>query len=224
MIDYVYTNQPIELAASAVAKIIKQHLNKGEHVLWLLSGGSGIPIAINASKKLINVNLANLAVSLTDERYGLVGHSDENWQQLIDGGFNLPGADCYRVLIGQNIEKTTMAFNSWLKTELQESNYKFGIFGFGVDGHTAGIKPHSKAISSPNFTASIAAKDFKRITMTFTAIKKLDEIIIQASGPDKQPILHNLLNHDISPEKQPVQILKTVPRATVYTNNKEDIK
>src|SRR5450830_1401642 len=78
---YVYTNKPTEQAAAQTAKTLIDHLSKGERILWLLSGGSSIPIAIIASQSLQNIDLSNLFVSLTDERYGPIGHKDENWQQ-----------------------------------------------------------------------------------------------------------------------------------------------
>lgn len=224
MIDYVYTNEPVEQAVSSVVEAIKNHLSKGERVLWLLSGGSGTTIAVEASKRLRLSNLSNLFVSLTDERFGLIGHNDENWQQLVDAGFYLPGANLYRPLIGKDIEPTRLAFNTWLSDQITMADYKIGIFGIGVDGHTAGIKPHSSAVSSTDLVASFQGTDFERITITFSAIRKLDEAIIQASGSDKASVLQNLINNNLPLDEQPAQILKLIPRVTLYTNNKEKNK
>ena len=224
MIDYVFTNHPVEEATDNIVKVLKLHLEKGDRVLWLLSGGSGINVAIRASKKLEGIDLTNLFVGLTDERYGLVGHKDENWQQLLDNSLSLPGANLYRTLTGQDIDQTTTAFDNWLKSQLEKSDYKIGIFGFGADGHTAGIKPDSSAVSAPNLAASFIGDDFERITVTFKTIKQLDEVVIQASGINKLPIIRDLMNSNIPLNKQPVQILKLVPHATLYTNNKKEIK
>jgi len=222
MIDYFYTEQPTDQAANTVAKVIKEHLKKSERVLWLLSGGSGIEVAIKASKSLKKSDLSNLFVSLTDERYGEIGHKYENWQQLLDAGFDLPGANLYRPLIGKVVDQTVAKFNDWLNTQLKISDYKIGIFGLGTDGHTAGIKPKSSATKSQSLVASFIGDDFERITITFDAIRKLDEIVIQASGIEKQPIINSLINNTVSYIDQPAQILKFVPRATLYTNNKEE--
>ena len=91
--NYIYTNTPIEAAAKDLADKLFKHLSSGERVLFLMSGGSSIPISIMASKILKGVNLSNLYVSLTDERYGVVVQTDENWQQLINGGLDLTDAN-----------------------------------------------------------------------------------------------------------------------------------
>lgn len=222
MINYFYTEKPTNQAASAVTKVIKAHLEKSERVLWLLSGGSGIEIAIKVSKSLAKSDLSNLFVSLTDERYGEIGHKDENWQQLLDAGLKLPGANLYRPLIGKDSGQTVAKFNDWLNTQLKISDYKIAIFGLGTDGHTAGIKPRSSATKSQSLVASFIGNDFERITITFDAIRKIDEAVIQASGIEKQSIINGLINNTVSYVDQPAQILKFIPRATLYTNNKEE--
>lgn len=218
--NYIYTNDPIEQSASAAADAILEQLSTGKRVLWLLSGGSGAAIAIAASKKLQGNDLTNLFVTITDERYGPVGHKDENWQQLLDAGLELPRATLYRPLFGQDKNKTTSAMNAWIAEHLESTDYRLGIFGFGTDGHTAGIKPNSPAATSRELVASFTGDDFERITITFEVIKKLDEAIIQASGADKRSVIRSLLNDSILLNDQPAQILKTIPLATLYTNNK----
>ena len=219
---YIYTNTPIEKAATFAANKLIEHLTKGERVLLLLSGGSGAAIAIDVAKRLININLSNLVVSMTDERYGLVGHKDENWQQLIDAGLNLPGATLYRPLIGQDIETTTEKFNNWLAEQFKSADYKFGIFGMGNDGHTAGIKPNSDAVSSLNLAAFFKSEDFERITITLPTIRKIDEAVIQASGIEKRAVIRDLIYKDIPLNDQPAQILKIIPHAILYTNNQRE--
>ena len=219
---YIYTNTPIEDAAADVADKLITHLADKERVLWLLSGGSSIPIAIQASAKLKGHNLSKLFVSLTDERFGEVGHADENWQQLIDGGLDLPGANLYRPLIGQDSTRTTIAFGNWLSEQFQHADYSLGIFGLGADGHTAGIKPHSPAAQSTELAACFVGDDFERLTISLVAAAKIDEAIIQASGPNKQQIIHDLMYYDVSLDDQPAQILKQISATTIYTNNPKE--
>ncbi len=179
-------------------------------------------IAVESCRELKNHDLSNLTVSLTDERYGVVGHFDENWQQILNLGFDLPGANMYRQLIGKSREETTVAFNNWLKDQFQINDYKIALFGIGSDGHTAGIKPGSAAITSNNLAASFTGNDFERITITFPGILKLDEAITQASGVDKKPIIKNLLNDAIDITIQPAQILKQIPISIFFSNNKKE--
>ena len=220
MMDYICTNEPIKQAALAAAGSIREHLYKGERVLWLLSGGSSLTIAVMASqnKRLKNIDLSNLYISVTDERFGPIGHDNENWQQLIDAGFWLHGANLYRPLTGRDIETTTTAFNNWLETQFKTADFKLGIFGIGVDGHTAGIKPFSSATESTDYATSYSCNKFERITISFFAIEQLDQAIIQASDDEKQPIVNEFIYEKFPIDKQPAQILKKIPNISIYTN------
>ncbi len=218
-IECNYTDNPIEQAGMAAADSIIDHLDKDERVLLLLTGGSGLAIANHICDQLKSIKKNNLYVSVTDERYGDVGHKDENWQQLLNNGFNLPGANLYRPLNGKSRNKATTDFSNWLTEQIYKADYKIALFGFGTDGHTAGVKPHTEAVDSPNFADSFTGEDFERITMTPKAISLLDEAIIQASGIAKIPVLSSLMNETIDIHDQPVQVLKSVPVVKLFTNN-----
>ena len=206
--------------AKYIAKTLLEHLTRGEKVLWLLGGGSGIAVSLAVSKILRenDTDLSRLSVMLTDERYGEIGHADENYRQLLDQGFSLPGAKFYRVLDGKNRATTTRNFAKTLRENLAECDFAIGMFGIGADGHTAGIKPHSPAVTATDFAKGFAGADFERITMTFPAIKKLDEIVIYAIGRDKWPTLSKLIRENIPLPDMPAQILKSVKKTTLFTN------
>ena len=63
-----------------ITKKINDFLEDDKQVLWLLSGGSNIILEIeilNILEKKFGEKLKeNLAVTLMDERYGPIGHSD----------------------------------------------------------------------------------------------------------------------------------------------------
>jgi 6-phosphogluconolactonase/glucosamine-6-phosphate isomerase/deaminase len=221
--NYVYTDKPIELAANHVADVLKEHLSNSERVLWLMTGGSGLLISVLASKKLEGTpNLLNLFVTLTDERFGPVGHKDENWQQLLDMGFDLPSANLYRPLIGENTVSTATKFADWLDEKLEITDYSIGLFGLGTDGHTAGIKPHSPAVTASSLAVSYKGDDFERVTIGFSVIRQIDEAIIQVSGDNKRKVLRELIFDSLPLDTQPAQILKEIPNLTIYSNNPKE--
>jgi 6-phosphogluconolactonase/glucosamine-6-phosphate isomerase/deaminase len=217
----IYSDNPISATAQHLASTIKEHLAAGEHVLWFLSGGSGIQVVLETDRLLVDTDLTNLHVTLSDERYGPVDHPDENWKQLLDDGMQLQGATLYRPLIGEECTKTTDEFGAWIMQTMSNVNYKIGLFGIGNDGHTAGIKPHSSAVDAAAWADSFQGDDFQRITMTPFAISQLDEAVIQASGADKLSTLRQLVHQTIEITNQPAQILKTIKKCTLYTDNKE---
>jgi 6-phosphogluconolactonase/glucosamine-6-phosphate isomerase/deaminase len=228
--EIIHDIQPV---TQYVTEVISAHLENNERVLWLVPGGSALIIAAAVGENLTKHDVKNLTVMLTDERYGPVDHADSNWKQLMDLGFSLPGAKLIPVLTkenndappkgvvvvmdGPNIYETGRQFARQLEQQFGEADFKIGLFGMGADGHTAGILPHSPAVSSEQFVASYKAPHFERITMTPQAIAQLDEAILYAVGTEKRDALYNL-HQDISLEKQPAQVLKKVPKLTIFTD------
>lgn len=204
-----------------VATTIQEHLDKGERVLWILSGGSGGKVCAEVSKRLTG-DLTNLTTTLSDERYVPVGDPDENWQQLLDYGFTVPRATVYRPLQGKDRPATAIDLEQWVKDQLPRADYRIGVFGIGVDGHTAGLKPGTSAVTATGGAADFTGDDFERITITFDIIKQLDEVVVQAMGADKAVVLDALLRQDIPIQTQPAQILKSVAKSTLFTDYKEN--
>lgn len=219
--EIIVNNNPVSASAEYLASTIKEHLAADEHVLWLLSGGSGLQVVLATDQLLTGTDLTNLSVTLSDERYGTLGHPDENWQQLLDGGMTLSGATMYRPLIGEDRTKTTDEFGAWLMQVMTSADYTIGLFGIGTDGHTAGIKPHSSAATTTAWAEHFTGDDFERLTMTPLAVSQLDEAVLQASGVNKVPTLRTLLYETAEISVQPAQILKSVPKTTLFTDNED---
>lgn len=221
--NYIYTPTPQQEAAQYTAGRINDALIEGKKVLWLLSGGSGIQVAVQAAKLLQQAPLHNLFVTLTDERFGPVGHANENWQQLLDAGFALSKAGLYRPLTGNDRTTTTAEFSSWLHNALTTCDYSIGIFGVGTDGHTAGIKPYVVNPELTDYATDFNGEDYERITITPAAIRRINEIVLQASGPDKLPVLATLLDQPLPPIAEfPAGILHAVQNVCIYTDNKKE--
>lgn len=201
---------------------LSEHLAAGERVLWLVSGGSNIQVAVEVAKRLQDVQKNNLYVSLVDERYGEVGGSTSNWQQLMEAGFSLDEAHLVPVLDGTSREDAASRFDNWLGDQFGQADYTIGLLGIGADGHTSGIKANSEAVTASGWVTDYTWDDFERITTAFDAIKRLDEVVIYAMGDDKASTLRDLLHHDIPLSTQPAQVLKSVKKSTLYTDYKED--
>lgn len=217
---YIYTLSRTDVA-DALAQTIKEHLNADERVLWLLSGGSALATAVLVADQLSGTDTSKLAVSLVDERYGPLGHANENWQQLLDAGFTLPTAELYRPLVGKDRAVTTQAFSQWLQAHITGADYSVGLFGIGADGHTAGIKPGTLSTVASGWATDYESTDYERVTMTFEAIEHLSEGMIQAIGPDKAEVIAQLLHQDIARTEQPAQVLKSLKKSTLFTDYKE---
>lgn len=218
MTSYAKITTPDPVAEYLAAAVTKR-LSRGKRVLWLVCGGSSIAVAAAASKLLAGHDLSKLAVTLTDERYGYVGHPDSNWRQLSEAGFALPGARLRPVLTGASMDSTVAGFADILEEELDRADYRLGFFGIGPDGHVAGILPGSPAVDADDLTAGYDAGNFRRLTMTFQAISALDEAVVYAVGEAKWPVLDQL-EDELELDVQPAQALKDIETLTVFNDHK----
>lgn len=209
-----------EPTAKYLAEKISSQLQESKTVLWLLSGGSAIAVAVAAAEHLKGQDLAGLTVSLIDERYGQPGHPDSNWRQLETAGFNLPGATLHPVLTGVDQPATATTYADFLKNQFSAVDFRLGLLGIGPDGHTSGILPHSPAVTAPGLVCAYDGPDYQRVTTTPAALACLDEAVIYATGPAKWSVLDRL-ETDAPVADQPAQALKSVSKLTIFTDRPE---
>lgn len=219
----IRTTIKVEDAANFIVLSILNQLKLDKNVLFFVTGGSSIAVAVKVSELLRKSEHKKLTVMLTDERYGPVGHKDSNWQQLMDQGFDLPQAKLIPILTGDDFATTTEKFNENLAYEFNVSGYTIGLFGVGKDGHTAGIIPSSIAVDSPDLACGHHTETFSRITITPQLIKELDEAVVFMQGKEKWGVARDLEKNIPTRaggdfKKAPVQILKKVPLLTIFTD------
>ncbi len=215
----IKTTIKAEDAANFVASSVLKQLQSGKHVLLFLAGGSSIAVALKMAEILSQYECENLAVTLTDERYGSIDHFNSNYFQLMDKGFDIPEARFIPVLIDEDRNITTEKFEKVLAEELKKAEYKIGLFGIGVDGHTAGILPGSPALHSEDLISSYDTPIFSRITITPKVIEKMDEAVVWVQGQEKWEVIKNL-EKEIDINLEPAQILKKVPLLTIFSDLK----
>ncbi len=210
-------------AAEILAAKIADSLKQDKKVLWLLSGGSNIPLSVSAleilktlfSKKTLK---ANLAVTLTDERYGPVSYPFSNWQHLIKDGFKLKEVKAVPVLSGLSLEETVKEFEQNYKKLTQWADIIIGQFGIGVDGHIAGVLPDTIGVNSKEIACAYEAVRFTRISLTLNTIKNISVVYAFVFGSAKKTMLHIFHNHASSLEEMPALILKHIPEAYLYSD------
>ena len=217
-----FHSTPQSNVAPFIADRIIKKLQEGKKVLWLLSGGSGSSICIEASKLLAGHDLSNLFVTMSDERYGDIGHPDENIAQLLQMNLQLPGATLYRPLNGSDRPETARMFSLWLKDITQKVDYKIATLGVGEDGHTCGIKPHSTAVTSQSIVEDSQGEDFERITITLQLLRQLDEAVVQIYGISKHSIVNQLLTGSGDTNDYPMLAIRDIPEVNIFSDYKEE--
>lgn len=208
-----------EAPAHYIASIIVPLLADNKCVIWLVSGGSALTVAVRA-RQLIGkaVTTDQLHVGLADERYGSPGHADSNYQQLIDAGFLTKNVIMHPVLAGKDTAQTAASYAATLGYLLNKSDAAIGLFGMGKDGHTAGLLPDNPIMQKPNLADYYIAPDFERISITPLCIGRLDAAVLYAVGKDKWPALKTLENS--ASERLPVCALKKAASLIVYSDYK----
>lgn len=216
-----YTVASVDTVVTRVVQVLAEGLQAGNKVLWLVSGGSVVPIAVAALRQLNQqaVAIGQLTIMLADERFGPVGHAESNWRQLEVAGFAAGEARCIPTLQGKDAESTRLDYTSALANALDTTTLHIGLFGIGADGHTAGILPHSPAANedAPLITA-YQADDYLRLTVSASLFPRLDVAIAYAAGEQKEPALQALQQAAATPREQPALLLARATRTDIYND------
>lgn len=204
-----------------MARSIAAGLKAGK-VLWLICGGSNIPLSklamdiVRAST--LDIELKNLTLGLTDERYGIVGHKDSNWQQLIQAGFNFDSIETLPVLTGKPLQETVSDYAKKLGEAFKQSQFVVAQFGIGSDGHIAGMLPHTAGIHSSGLVCGYESAPYVRITITPPAFLHIDEAYAFVFGASKHEAVTRLWQKDLTIDEMPCQILKRIQECRFYSD------
>jgi 6-phosphogluconolactonase/glucosamine-6-phosphate isomerase/deaminase len=209
----------LEDAVAPLADRLNRELTLHEHVLWLVTGGSSIVVSVKVMELIPDKLSGRLAIYLTDERFGPIGHPDSNIQQLVNAGFNPKEATVVPVLVpAVALEDTVTRYEDAIKTGFDEADIIIGQFGIGPDGHISGILPGSDAVTSIRLVDGYTTETYTRITTTFPALKRVDVAFAFAFGDSKLAALTKLRDKDLSLSEEPSQILKQIPECYIYSD------
>jgi 6-phosphogluconolactonase len=210
-------------AANALQKRLLQELSGHKRVLWFVTGGSNIALSVAIMSNIPVESRANLAIMLTDERYGSFDHPDSNARQLREAGFDTSGATFIPVLTPENLslEAACSRYQDALKTAFTYADVVIAQFGIGPDGHIAGILPHSPAVQARKLATGYDGGNFVRITITPPAFKHIDAAYAYACGSTRHLALVNLQQKKLVLASEPAQILKRLAESYVYNDQVE---
>lgn len=208
--------------ARALELRLRQELQSGRRVLWLVAGGSNIPITCQIMQQLPDALSELLTIIPTDERYGQPGHPDSNVQQLMNLGFAPKQAVFYTPLDGSSLDNTIARYNATLLQALSGTDRAIGQLGIGADGHIAGILPHTPALKAEAMVTGYRAPDYTRVTITLAALRRLDAAYVFAYGDEKRAALERLRGGDLNVEDQPAQGLRDIAEVYIYNDLLEE--
>lgn len=209
--------------ADLTERLVRE-LAGGQRVLWLTSGGSNVPSTVQIMNNIPPELKSKLTVMPVDERYGEPGHDASNWQHLLDAGFEAGQATLLPALeAGLDFQATQAHYEQQAGQAFKDNQLVIAQLGIGGDGHIAGILPDSEAANETGqLVAAYQSTPFARLTLTFTALRRVTAAYAFAFGNTKHEALTSLQAQSIELAKQPAQILKQMPEAYVYSDQVGD--
>ncbi len=207
-------------AEAAITNSLKTALKVNQRVLWIVPGGSNIPLTVHIMDNLSGEESANLAIILSDERFGPIDHHDSNLHQMYHAGFNPKKATVIPVLRpGVDLDETINLYGQAAQVAISAAAKVITFLGMGPDGHVAGILPGSPASKNPKaWVVGYETPEFIRLTLTPRALSHTSEAFVVARGDAKRQALEQLKSKSLSLTKQPAQLLKKLPQATIFND------
>ncbi len=210
--------------ADLTERLVRE-LAAGRRVLWLVSGGSNIPVSVEIMGNIPPELSQKLSVMPADERYGQLGHADSNWAQLLEAGFDAKKATLLPVLqAGLSLEQTAEGYDKLAKQAFADNEAIIAQLGIGEDGHIAGILPGSPACAeTKTLIVGYPNSPLDRLTLTFAGLCQVNAAYAFAFGNTKHQALSALRDEDLPLDQQPSQILKQLSEAYVYNDQVGEI-
>lgn len=182
-------------------------LEKGEGVM--LAGGR-TPLEIYRRAFQDGLSTGG-TLFLSDERYVPVTDPQSNYGTIVPMVGTL-----LRINTGLPIEAAAQAFHDDLG---RIKRIPFGLLGLGTDGHTASLFTLTDAALRDDRLAIpvIRAEKPDRISVTPALLRRVEKLIILATGAEKQAVIQTLLD---SPESIPAGVaLAGHPNVELWTAN-----
>lgn len=200
--------------------------------LLLLSGGSS-PKSLY--KRLSLSNLSVGAVATVDERFGPYGHGQSNERMFEETGIykwaEKQNAKVYRVLhkgASVTLEEAAQNYETEIKEAFRKFPKKVAVMGVGSDGHTAGIAPGvswwdtNRLVVGYKNNPTAGGPGWhwpERVTLTFTALRKVDKFLLLVFGEEKRRVLERIyLNKEVSLQEFPAAFYLEVAGKTTIIN------
>ena len=208
--------------AHILALEFTQQLELHHKVLWLVSGGSNIPLTVQVLDELPDNLTSRLTIMPIDERYGPVGHQDSNIKQLYQAGLELKHAALFSPLDGGSLAAAVKRYNEAVQKAFADCDFVVAQIGMGPDGGIAGLLPNSSALEAKTFVTAYEGPDYIRMTLTLAAIRRVDLAYVFAYGREKRAALDRLCDGDFPLNDQPAQVLRELREVTIFNDQLEE--
>jgi 6-phosphogluconolactonase len=181
-------------AASLVAEWARASVADSGPFTFAVSGGK-TPWAMFGELAQEEVPWTAVEIFQVDERVAPVGDPDRNLTHLRQS----LGAAPAKVL-AMPVEDPDLEAGAAAYSELLPSRFDLVHLGLGPDGHTASLVPGDPVLEVHDRLVAVTQpyQEHRRMTLTYPALARADEILWLISGEDKREALAKLLAGDRS--------------------------
>ena len=209
----------IEKAQSDIKNRLVSELSDGKNVLWLISGGSNIKPTVAILNEIPENLTDKLTIMLIHELYGEPCHEASNYHQYKEAGLDPKKADMLPVLLNRStFEETIRHYNNETAEAFADNDVLIAQLGMGVDGHVAGILPHTIAARTNQLVVGYEHDGKKKLTLTLASLEMMDSIYVLAYGEHKRDAINRLHDVGLAAEDQPAQFLKQLDEVYFYND------
>ena len=180
--------------ASFVAKLARAAVADHGRFRWAVSGGR-TPWAMFAELADEDVPWASMEIFQVDERVAPEGDPDRNLTHLRQSLGQAPATVLPMPVNDPDLESAAAAYAGQLP-----ARFDLVHLGLGPDGHTASLVPGDPVLEVTDRLVALTApyQGHPRMTLTYPALARADEILWLISGEDKRGPLTQLLHRDPS--------------------------
>src|ERR1700691_3601451 len=188
------------IAAEAVAAVA----GRGRFVM-AVSGGRTPWIMLRALAKE-DLPWKYVHIAQVDERVAPAGHPDRNLthlrESLLSDNSPIPPEQIHAMPVDSlNLEGAARPYGALL-SDLAGSPRTLDLvhLGLGPDGHTASLVPGDPVLDVTDRLVAVTGpyQDHRRMTLTYPALARADQVLWLVSGSDKREALAALLAGDVS--------------------------
>jgi 6-phosphogluconolactonase len=179
-------------AAAWVAERLRRNVGANGRCTFAVSGGS-TPWAMFAELRRHDVPWVGVEIVQVDERVAPAGDDARNMTHLRRALDGLPVTVTPMPVEADDLDQAADAYAARLPARLDLVH-----LGLGLDGHTASLVPGDPVLEVTDRLVAVTGPydGHRRMTLTYPALARADELLWLVAGADKAPVLRQLLAND----------------------------
>ena len=207
--DFLDSEAVATAAAEYVVQCARRSIERAGHFTFAVSGGR-TPWVMFEKLAQLDVAWSNVVIFQVDERIAPVGDVTRNLTNL-----ERILVECRPTIVAMPVNDDDLeAAAASYATQLPE-HFDLVHLGLGPDGHTASLIPGDPVLEERDRLVAITGpyQGEQRMTLTYEALSRADQLLWLVTGEDKRTSLAKLLRGDMSIPAARVEVASSLVMA-----------